>query len=166
MYLDMWMKIWNLIGTGVCCGGEAFWSDIIQHAFEHWVRCEDERPLENGAFPPSPVLFTDLLNLLHSVDTSIGPFVSKTLVRHAVFLRKLEATLPECVSYFRARTLKLSESLLSDNYEHIGLLPPNMLSGVDYKAKLEKLIIWNDTIGYSFFHTYASNGNVSQVLVT
>ena len=114
--------------------------------------------------PPFPVLFTDLLNLLHSVDTSIGPFVSKTSVRHAVFLRKLEATLPKCVSYFCARTLKLSELLLSDNDGHIGLLPPSMLSGVDYKTKLEKLIIWNDTIGYSFFHTYASDGNVSHSL--
>ena len=109
----------------------------------------------------SLILLTDLLNLLHSVDTSIGPFLSRTSLRHAIFLRKLEATLPECVSYFRARTLKLSELLLSDTHERLGLLPPSMLSGMRYKADLEKLITWNNKIGYSFFHSYAPNGDVS-----
>ena len=105
-------------------------------------------------------------SLLHSVDAGVGPFINKTSLQDTTFKDKLEATLLECASFFRSRCLELGVSLLFDRHQRLGLLHPEMLDAVDHKARLRRLITWDDTIGYKFFHTYGPNGTVSKFHVS
>ena len=117
--------------------------------------------------------FAVLLILLLPVDTGIGLLLSKTSLQHATFLHKLQASLPECVTFFRTCCLQRALPLLFDGDQRLGLLPPSMLYGpdyertlvcqltLDYKQRLKVLVKFNDTFGYTFFHTYAPDGTVT-----
>jgi len=98
--------------------------------------------------------------LLLPVNITVRISTNKTSIWNIVFFHKMELTLPKCIPYFRSHCLQLAAFLLCDGHQCIGLITPNILSTINYKAILTKMIKWNDLTRYSFFHTYGPDGTV------